>query len=133
MRRYRGTRSKRTMVTAIDCISGDGRYLNPLIVWPATTQRSNWTTFPTPGWQYASTDTGYTNSYVSLQWLQSIFGPETKERANNKPQVLICDGFGTHETLEILNTALQTTLSYVDFHLTLLISYSLAMLLSLLH
>ena len=102
MRSYRGARVKRKMVTAIECISADGRYLNPLIIWPATPHRSNWTTCPTPGWQYACTATGYTDSYVSLQWLKRIFGPETKERANNKPRVLICDGFGTHETLEIL-------------------------------
>jgi hypothetical protein len=49
MRNYRGARVKRKLVTAIECISGDSRYLNPLIIWPATTHRSNWTTFPTPG------------------------------------------------------------------------------------
>jgi hypothetical protein len=102
MRDYRGARVKRTMVTAIECISGDGRYLNPMIIWPATTHRSNWTTFPTPGWQYACSETGYTDSYISLQWLTRVFDPETKERANNKPRVLVCDGFGTHETLEVL-------------------------------
>ncbi|KAF5847260.1 hypothetical protein GGP41_003557 [Bipolaris sorokiniana] len=102
MRDYRGARVKRTMVTAIECISGDGRYLNPMIIWPATTHRSNWTTFPTPGWQYACSDTGYTDSYISLQWLQRTFDPETKERAGGKPRVLVCDGFGTHETLEVL-------------------------------
>jgi len=32
MRDYRGARVKRTMVTAIECISGDGRYLNPMII-----------------------------------------------------------------------------------------------------
>jgi hypothetical protein len=31
-----------------------------------------------------------------------VFDPQTRELANGKPQVLICDGFGTHETLEIL-------------------------------
>jgi hypothetical protein len=46
---YRGVRVKCKIVTAIECISGDGRYLNPLIIWPATTHRSNRTTFPTPG------------------------------------------------------------------------------------
>jgi hypothetical protein len=40
-RKHRGARVKRTTVTAIECISGDGRYLNPLIIWPATTHRSN--------------------------------------------------------------------------------------------
>jgi hypothetical protein len=102
MRDYRGARVKRTMITAIECISGDGRYLDPMIIWPAATHRSNWTTFPTPGWQYACSDTGYTDSYISLQWLKRIFDLETKERAKGKPRVLICDGFGTHETLEVL-------------------------------
>jgi hypothetical protein len=47
-------------------------------------------------------DSGYTDSKISLEWLKHIFDPETKERANENPRVLICDGFGTHETLEIL-------------------------------
>ena len=29
---YRGVQVKRTTVTAIECISGDGRYLNPIII-----------------------------------------------------------------------------------------------------
>jgi hypothetical protein len=24
------------MVTAVECVSGDGRYLTPMIIWPAT-------------------------------------------------------------------------------------------------
>jgi peroxiredoxin len=38
---YRGARVKRTTITTIKCISADGRYLNPMIIWPATTYRSN--------------------------------------------------------------------------------------------
>jgi hypothetical protein len=34
--------------------------------------------------------------------MKRVFDPETKERAGSKPRVLICDGFGTHETVEIL-------------------------------
>lgn len=41
MRSYRGARVKRKTITAIECISGDSRYLNPLIIWSATTHRSN--------------------------------------------------------------------------------------------
>jgi hypothetical protein len=41
MRDYRGVRVKRTTVTAIKCMSGDGRYLNPIIIWLASTYRSN--------------------------------------------------------------------------------------------
>jgi hypothetical protein len=48
-RTYKPARVQRTLVTSIECISADGRSLPPLIIWPAATQRSNWTTFPTPG------------------------------------------------------------------------------------
>ena len=36
-RGYRGARVKRAMVTAIECISADGRYLKPMMIWPALT------------------------------------------------------------------------------------------------
>jgi hypothetical protein len=109
-RKYRGARVKRTTVTAIECISGDGRYLHPMIIWPATTHRSNWITYPTPGWQYACSESGYTDSHISLEWLKRIFDPETKERAKGRPRVLICDGFGTHETLEVLEFCLENNI-----------------------
>ena len=38
---YRGAGVKRTMVTAIECISASGRSLLLMIIWPATTYRSN--------------------------------------------------------------------------------------------
>jgi hypothetical protein len=73
IRDYRGARIKRTTVTAIECISADGRYLTPMIIWLATTYRSNWTIFPTPGWQYACSESGYTDPNISLEWLKQIF------------------------------------------------------------
>lgn len=103
----RGARVKRVTVTAIECISADGRYLNPMIIWPASTHRADWTTFPTPGWHYACSDSGYTDSFISLEWLRRVFDPQTRDRADQKPRVLICDGFGTHETLEILEFCFQ--------------------------
>ncbi|KAF1818899.1 CENP-B protein, partial [Dissoconium aciculare CBS 342.82] len=101
-RAYRGAQVKRTTVTAIECISADGRCLSPMIIWPAATHRSNWTTFPTPGWHYAYSESGYTDSQISFEWLRQVFDPQTRDRANGQPRVLICDGFGTHETLKIL-------------------------------
>lgn len=71
----RGARVKRTMVTTVECISADGRCLNPMIVWPALTYRANWTTFSTPGWVYALSETGFSDSYISLQWLKLVFDP----------------------------------------------------------
>ena len=109
-RDYRGAGVKRTMVTAIECISADGRLLLPLIIWPASTHWSNWTTYPTPGWHYAFSENGYNDSKISLEWLKRVFDPQTREQANQKPRVLICDGFGTHETLEILEHCFENNI-----------------------
>jgi hypothetical protein len=41
LRDYRGAGVKRIIVTVIECISADGKSLLPLIIWPASTYRSN--------------------------------------------------------------------------------------------
>lgn len=48
-------------------------------------------------------DGRYTDSKISFEWLTRVFDPQTKERVSEKLRLLICDGFGTHETLEILD------------------------------
>ena len=109
-RDYRGARVKRTSITAIECVSAAGGFLDPMIIWPASTHRANWTTHPTPGWHYAYSDKGYTDSYLSLQWLKLVFDPQTRDQANKKPRVLIADGFGTHETLEIMEFCFENNI-----------------------
>jgi hypothetical protein len=110
LRNCRGAGVKRTLVTAIECISADGRYLNPLIVWPASTHRSAWTIHPTPGWHFACSKTGYTDTEISLSWIQHVFDPLTRQRANHKPRILINDGFGTHESLELMRYCFENNI-----------------------
>lgn len=102
LREHRGAAVKRTLVTAIECISADGRCLSPLIIWPAATHRSAWTTHPTPGWHFACSKSGYADTDISLYWMQHVFDPQTRDRAGGKPRLLISDGFGPHESLEVL-------------------------------
>lgn len=61
-----------TIVTAVECISADGRALLPLIIWPASIHRSNWTTHPTPRWDYGSSDNGYNDAKTS-SLLNAVF------------------------------------------------------------
>jgi len=44
--------------------------------------------------------------------MKRVFDPQTKARANQKPRLLICDGFGTHETLEILEFCFENHTSH---------------------
>jgi hypothetical protein len=38
---HRGTDTKRTLITAVECISADGRSVPPLIIFPGVDLRSN--------------------------------------------------------------------------------------------
>jgi hypothetical protein len=40
-RDYKGAGVKRTIVTAVECVSINGRSLLPIIIWPATIYQSN--------------------------------------------------------------------------------------------
>ena len=110
LRNYRGVHIQRELITAVECNSADGRYLDPLIIWPAATHQSTWTVYPTPGWHFGLSETGYTNAALSLYWIQHVFDPQTRDRANGKPRVLISDGFGTHESLEVLTFCFENNI-----------------------
>jgi hypothetical protein len=73
-----------------------------MVIWPASTHRANWTTFSTSGWHYAFSESGYADSIISLDWLTKVLDPQTSALAGGKKhRVLLCDGFGTHESLEL--------------------------------
>ena len=98
----RGRVLKRTMITAVECVSADGRILPPLIIFPGKVLHSTWVSHETPGWHYGCSEKGYNNSTLSLYWVQHVFDPATRERANGSPRILIMDGFGSHESLDVL-------------------------------
>ncbi|KAJ6117814.1 hypothetical protein N7523_005565 [Penicillium sp. IBT 18751x] len=88
----------------------DGRALHPVIIWPATTHRSTWTTHPTPNWHFACSKSGYTDSAISIYWIKHVFDPQTRAQAGNKPRLLISDGFGTHESMKVLEFCFQNNI-----------------------
>ena len=110
LRNYRGTGVQRTLITVTECISADGNCLDELAIWLAATHRSNWTAHHTPGWHFACSKSGYTDSVISPYWLQHVFDPLTEARANGKPRILISDGFGTHESLEALTFCFENNI-----------------------
>jgi hypothetical protein len=102
LRRCRGARVKRTLVTAKECMSADGRCLDSLIIWLTSTLQSDWTTHATPNWHFACSPSKYSNSDIVSEWFRRVFDPQTKSRASDRPRILIVDGFRLYESLEVL-------------------------------
>lgn len=46
LQHYGGASVKRTMLATIKCVSASDECLKPMVVWPASTHWSNWTTYP---------------------------------------------------------------------------------------
>jgi hypothetical protein len=107
---HRGAGLKRTLITAVECISADGRSLPPLIIFPGVDLRSNWVCHEAPDWQFACSKKGYMNSAINLEWMQKVFEPSTRERANGRPRILINDGFETHESLDVLTFCFENNI-----------------------
>lgn len=106
----RGVGLRRTMITAVECISADGRCLPPLIIWPGKTIQSTWISHDTPDWHYACSDEGYMNSKIDLHWVKNVFDPATKNRAAGKPRLLVTDGFNTHESIELMTSCFENNI-----------------------
>jgi hypothetical protein len=53
---------------------------------------------------------GYMNSAINLEWMQKVFEPSTRERANGNPRILINDGFETHECLNVLTFCFESNI-----------------------
>ncbi|KAM3413773.1 hypothetical protein BST61_g10457 [Cercospora zeina] len=80
----RGRAVKRVMITAVECVSADGRCLPPLIIFPGKALRTTWVmSHETPSWHYGCSDKGYNAASLNLYWVQHVFDPATRERAKD--------------------------------------------------
>lgn len=57
-------------------------------------------------------ETGYTDTAISLYWIQHVFNPQTKARAKNNPRILINNRFGTHESLELMKFCYENNIIF---------------------
>lgn len=88
-------------ITVEECVSAIGIALPPTVVWPALTHRSTWIAHETPDWHFGLSEKGYVDTKISLYWIRQVFEHWTRDRMNDKPRVLINNGFAIHETVNL--------------------------------
>ena len=110
-------------VSALECISMDGRALPPLVIHRGICPQAPfdyW--FPPssecPDWYYGFTEKGWTNNGYSLGWLTEVFLPLTQR--GDRWRILLLDGHGSHSTGEFQWECLsnQVALVYLLPHST---------------
>ena len=96
-----GVHTNREYVTVVEAISTDGFIIPPLIILSAQQIQYRWFHDLNQDERIAVTDTGYTNDQLTYQWIQH-FEKATRARMRGTWRMLICDGFGSHLTFEMV-------------------------------
>ena len=98
--RFQANPGRQEWVTVMEAICTDGSAISPVVIFKGEQFNTSWVSnVPVPeGWLFSNNSKGWTNNERGSQWLETCFDPQTREKANGKPRVLICDGHGSHIT-----------------------------------
>ncbi len=101
----RKTPGSRAWTSFIECISATGSTLPPAVIFKGKSVQQQW--FLTDkddlrGWLFTSTDKGWINQAVALQWLEQIFIPYTQPEDPTQQRLLVLDGHNSHTIVEFM-------------------------------
>jgi transposase-like protein len=97
----------RTNITIMACVSAKGKSMSPLLIVKGKTPRSLYgfnTTAAPAGSKWHFQTNGWMTDEIGEKWFTDIF---LKECGEERPQLLILDGHSSHESLAILELAIQ--------------------------
>lgn len=95
----------RTWTSFIECISALGQALKPLVIYKGKSVQQQWFGLELrdyKDWKFHATDNGWTTDATALEWLLTVFIPQSAPRDRNDHRLLILDGHGSHETTEFM-------------------------------
>lgn len=105
MEQYRQSSDNLELVTIIECVCADGTSIKPTFVFSGTEYEAEWAEVDDKI-AVGLSENGWTNNKIGLEWLKKCFVPQAQERnTSGQPILLILDGHGSHETLEMLEYA----------------------------
>jgi hypothetical protein len=98
---------KRESLTVVECMNPDGKYVTPLVIYQSKAG-------PLCGWfreerpedyWYTTAEKGFSNTAISVRWMQQVFEPETRPADPNEWRILIFDGFDAHLDPKVVDYA----------------------------
>ncbi|XP_065934008.1 uncharacterized protein [Magallana gigas] len=114
------TSSFRELITVIACANAGVGFLPPRFVFPGKTKRklesydfevATTPTSPIRGANVSVSDSGWTKDGFARLWFTNTF---LKNIGPSRPQLLICDGHGSHNNVEFLELAKENDIIVVE-------------------
>ena len=98
-------------VTSVECICADGTAISPLIIFRGKSLQQQYIPVGlNTNWVLSCNTKGWTSNEHGIQWLRLCFEPNTREKANNAPRLLICDGHDSHITGEFIGHCMDNNI-----------------------
>ena len=88
-------------MTVVEAVNAAGFAVPPYIILTAKTKQYSWFDEIDPTYQVQTSDTGYINDVLALEWIQHFYHC-TASRRKGVYTLLLCDGFGSHLTYEFM-------------------------------
>jgi|SRR5436853_894068 len=95
-------------VTVMECVSVDGTFIPPLIIFKGENICMNWIPKDAPmNWHISCNTKGWTSNMHGVEWMKKCFEPATREKANGEKRLLICDGHDSHISADFISHCIQ--------------------------
>lgn len=102
-----------TVITVIATVGIDAAPVSPLVIYKGKSLQG--TTAPAEGDRHATvTDSGWTNSDITKQWLEKCFDPATRDRVPpGRLRLLFLDGADVHDKVDFLEACWERSIVVV--------------------
>ena len=88
----------REWVSLIECVSLDGRVLDPLVIFKGKQIQKAWKDALHTDIEITMSENGWTDNSIGLAWLQNCFDAQTKDCKKGEYRMLLIDGHASHIT-----------------------------------
>lgn len=109
--KFQAQPGRQEWVTVIECISAVGINIPSYVIFKGESVNTKWIPDNIPdGWRVAAGPNGWTSQKDGKEWLCDVFEPATREKADGKPRVLICDGHDSHVTGDFIEHCIDNNI-----------------------
>ena len=109
--RYQVNPGRQEWVSVLKCISINGTSISTIIIFKGEKLLTNWVPPGLPkDWVMICNTKGWTSNEHGLAWLEQVFEPRMREKAQGRPHVLTCDEHESHITSRFIRHCMNNNI-----------------------
>lgn len=110
-RTYIKSNQARYWTTIMECVSAIGKAVKPVVIFKGKSVQLQWFSKEfSEDWYVKASENGWSSNSIALEWLESVFIPETAPNDASEARLLVSDGRGSHSTPEFMWQCFQNNI-----------------------